>query len=413
MKPIIRSALFTGAALAAFAVTPNMAQAASMTDAGLDKRVSDLEREVALLKNRLKTAKDCDCDRIVRSGNSRVKVSFYGQVSRAVRIAIGRRNFEVTHVDNDSEESHLGIAAEGRISPDLKILANIEFFWTENGRSGTDNTNDGNLTVAAGAVDLAFDHAKLGKLFLGYGDPASADTATQDFSGTDLVFGAGGCNDDGGLRFGPRNGNQSAGLTLGAACNNFEGDTENRIMYESPSLGGFSLKASHGEGNKFEAGLFYEGAPIVKSLKVAGAIGYQYSPGAKANAPGNGRGNANTYTGSFAMLHEPTGLSVQVSGGMNVAHGIQGAPRGAFYYVKAGWQGTIWSVGKTYASVDFGQYDHVTADVHAYAVGFAVVQDLDGAASSVYVGIRYQDAKRGGVGQDGLLTLITGAIIRF
>ena len=373
-----------------------------------------LEREVALLKNRLKSAKDCDCERIVRSGNSRVKVKLYGQVNRAVRFAIGRKNTEVHHVDNDTEESKIGIEAEGQLTPDLKIVATIEAQWTENARSGTDDTNDGNLVLGASSVDLALQHSTLGTLHLGHGDPASVDTAAQDLSGTDFVFGSGGCGDDGGLRFGPRNGSQAAGLTLGAACSNFEGDSENRIMYVSPALHGFTAKLSHGEQDKVEAALFYEGTPFGKEIKIAGAVGYQYSPGSQASSPAaGGRGNANTLTGSFALLHQPTGLSLHVAAGSNAAHGIPGAPRGTFFYAKVGWQGALWSIGKTYTSVDFGRYDHATPDVHAYAVGFAVVQDVEAAEASLYAGIRYQDAKQGGVGQDGLLTILTGVFIRF
>ena len=158
-------ALFTALALAAaVGAAPAPALAASMTDAGLAKRVSDLEREVALLKNRLKATKDCDCDRVVRSGNSRVTVRLYGQVNRAVRFAIGRRNAEVHHVDNDTEASFIGIEATARISPDITITATIEAEWGANVRADTDDTTDGNLTVAPGTVDLAMAHRRFGTL---------------------------------------------------------------------------------------------------------------------------------------------------------------------------------------------------------------------------------------------------------
>jgi len=399
--------------MAAIAIS-GTAMAASMTDAGLDKRVSDLEREMALLKNRLKTARDCDCDRMVRSGNSRVKVTLYGQVNRAVSMNFSSQNAAVHHVDNDSSSSRLGFLARGRLSPDMQISARIEVEWQENRRSNTDDTTDGNLRVQARKVEVWITHKDFGTLWLGHGDPASTDADTIDLSGTDIVYGSAGCGDDGGLRFGPPSGSQSAGLTFGAACANLDSGRENRIMYETPNILGFTARVSHGEQDKFEAGLFYEGTPFGDDIEIAGGLGYQNSPGAGASAPGRGRGNASTYNGSFAILHKPSGISFQAAGGWNVSHaGSTRVPTGAFWYVKAGWQGSVTSLGKTYTSIGFGSYDHMTPDVHAWSVGFAVVQEIDAAATDVYAGIRYQDAKTGGVGQTGVVSIISGVRIKF
>jgi len=410
-----RTAMLVGVALVAATGVSGVASAASMTDAGLDKRVSDLEREVALLKNRLKSANDCDCDRIVRSGNSRVKVTVYGQVNRAVSLAFSNRDTQIVHVDNDASSSRLGFLARGQISPEMTIAARIEVEWQENRRSNTDDTTDGNLRVRARKVEVWIGHKELGTLWLGHGDPASKDADTVDLSGTDIVYGSGGCGDDGGLRFGPPNGNQGGGITFGAACANLDASRENRIMYQTPEIMGFTARVSHGEQDKFEAGLFYEGTPFSKDLEIAAGLGYQNSPGRGASDPANGgRGNASAYNGSFAMLHNPSGLSLQMAGGRNVSHaGQTRVPRGEFWYVKIGWQGDLLSTGKTYTSIGLGRYDNMTADVHAYSIGFAVVQEIKAAATDVYAGIRYQDAKSGGVGQVAVVSLITGVRIKF
>ena len=72
-----KAALIVGTALA---LSISAASAASMAKAGMDKRVADLEREVTLLKNQMKSAMMAKKapDKGIVSGNSRVKVTIYG-----------------------------------------------------------------------------------------------------------------------------------------------------------------------------------------------------------------------------------------------------------------------------------------------------------------------------------------------
>ena len=84
-----------------------------------------------------------------------------------------------------------------------------------------------------------------------------------------------------------------------------------------------------------------------------------------------------------------------------------------YWYVKVGWQGAPFGMGRTYLSIDFGDYDHVTPDVHAWALGFAVVQAVDVAATDLYAGVRFQDARAAGMAQQAVVSLILGARIRF
>ena len=46
-------------------------------------------------------------------------------------------------------------------------------------------------------------------------------------------------------------------------------------------------------------------------------------------------------------------------------------------------------------------------------VGGAVVQSVDTAATDLYAGLRYQDAKAAGAGLNGVVTLVIGARIKF
>jgi len=71
-------------------------------------------------------------------------------------------------------------------------------------------------------------------------------------------------------------------------------------------------------------------------------------------------------------------------------------------------------MGGTYLSVDFGSYDHMAAgDIHGWSAGGAIVQAVDAAATDLYAGLRWQDAKAAGAGLNGVVTLLMGARIKF
>ncbi|MEQ8698013.1 MAG: porin [Bauldia litoralis] len=417
---VMKAALLGGTALALAGGTGAPASAASMVDRGIERRVSDLEAEVRLLKNRVKALEDRKLavpDKIVVSGNSRVKVTLYGQVNRAVRFSFQSRDTEVHHVDNDLSSSRIGILAQGRLFPDMTIGAVTEVEWQENPRSATDDNNDGNETLRARKVELWFTHATMGSLYLGHGDTAAKDIEFLDLSGTDIVASSAGCGDDG-LRFGPGAANVGAsGLPFASACLTLDGSRQNRIMYVSPSIAGFAVKVSHGEQDQFEAAIVYEDSPFgLKDIKVVAGFGYTYAPTKGASIPALGAGSFSQYAGSASILHVPTGLSLTFAGGYRTFLGTNavGVANPHYWYVKGGYQSKFWSMGTTYLSLDFGSYNQMApGDIHGWSIGGAVVQAVDTAATDLYAGLRYQDAKTAGAGLNGAMTLLIGARIKF
>ena len=192
MKTVLKTALLAGTALA---LSISVASAASMTKAGMDKRVADLEREVTLLKNQMKSAMMAKpADKNIQSGNSRVKVTLYGQVNRAIRFANTGDNTEITSVDNDGSSSRLGVRAVGKANPNLTIGALHELEWQENARSGTNEGSTGKTRVRARHVDLWLDHKNLGKLSMGHGSIAGDAAGLYDLSGVGFVYGFAGAN---------------------------------------------------------------------------------------------------------------------------------------------------------------------------------------------------------------------------
>ena len=140
-------------------------------------------------------------DKNIQSGNSRVKVTLYGQVNRAIRFANTGDNTEITSVDNDGSSSRLGVRAVGKASPNLTIGALHELEWQENARSSTGAQNDGaNVRVRQRHVDLWLDHKSLGKLSMGHGSIAGDAGGLYDLSGVGFVYGFAGANGTDGVK---------------------------------------------------------------------------------------------------------------------------------------------------------------------------------------------------------------------
>ena len=207
--------------------------------------------EVTLLKNQMKSAMMAKpADKNIQSGNSRVKVTLYGQVNRGIRFANTGDNTEITSFDNDGSSSRLGVRAVGKANPNLTIGALHELEWQENARSGTNASTDGGKTrVRQRHVDLWLDHKNLGKLSMGHGSIAGDAGGLYDLSGVGYVYGFAGANGtdgtkaDASVKVANVAGDEVetvsvTGKARGFRPFNFFGARENRIRYDTPSLMG-------------------------------------------------------------------------------------------------------------------------------------------------------------------------------
>ena len=284
-------------------------------------------------------------DKNIQSGNSRVKVTLYGQVNRGIRFANTGDNTEITSFDNDGSSSRLGVRAVGKVNPNLTIGALHELEWQENARSGTDASSDGgNTRVRQRHVDLWLDHKNLGKLSMGHGSIAGDAGGLYDLSGVGYVYGFAGANGTDGTKAdasvkrlvtGGSASDTPAGETgtmdtvsvrgkaRGFRPFNFFGARENRIRYDTPSLMGARLGLSYNENKGWSVGLTYAGAPPgVKNFTALFASGYrQRDDGSTAWALSGG------------LKHNSSGFNVNGSydtDGEENDDGVQNSPMGRY-----------------------------------------------------------------------------------
>ena len=156
------------------------------------------DHEVTLLKSQMKSAMMAKpADKNIQSGNSRVKVTIYGQVNRAIRFANTGDETEITSVDNDGSGSKIGVRAVGKANPNLTIGALTELEWRNNHRSATNEGNSGDKTkedMRVRHVDLWLDHKDIGKISMGHGSMAGDASGLYELTGVSFVYGFAGAN---------------------------------------------------------------------------------------------------------------------------------------------------------------------------------------------------------------------------
>ena len=343
-------------------------------------------------------------DKNIQSGNSRVKVTIYGQVNRAVRFANTGDNTEITSVDNDGSGSRIGVRAVGKANANLSVGSLTEFEWRDNARSGTNAGNDGGVGIRTRHVDLWLDHKDIGKLSMGHGSMAGDAAGLYELTGVSFVYGFAGANGTDGTKadasvktlkvndgatpvtdadtgdFAPASVTMdtvsATGKPRGFRPFNFFGFRQNRIRYDTPSLMGLRASASYGENKTWSVGLSFAGAPPgVKNFSALFAAGYRKNDD-----------DSTAWAVSGGIKHS-SGFNISASydgDGEANSMGFKNSQWG----VSGGWGGKINDAGGT--SIGIG-YNRSSDGMHGKAQQYwvAIVQKVDAAAADVYAGVSY------------------------
>jgi hypothetical protein len=178
----------------------------------------------------------------------------------------------------------------------------------------------------------------------------------------------------GGLQF--TDGGDLTGVTVADAFFNLDGGRYDRVRYDSPVIGpGLQASASWGEDQRYDLALNWGG-------DFGNWTGVEIGPfttiGAIALWDPSESGVDYNLDGSFSALHNPTGLSLTVSAGMQEADGVSNPYN---LYGKLGWQTAFFDFGDTRFGVDVTQgrqnfelEDGAERTAEGWSVGAAAVQ---------------------------------------
>jgi hypothetical protein len=389
----------------------------------------------------------------VRKGTRKVSVTISGQISQQLM-------FWDDGVQNDmyvsgpaQSNSRWRLTGSAKILPEISagFIYEFEAFGSSSGSqtqangAGPGNTqgapnnvgDDGGASSANLREAMAWvEHSRLGRVSLGHGSSAANNVILVDLSGK----GMGASNDvrlmNSGFRIRRADGTFAGGTRTWG--NFFQGGQDwlnervEHIQYRTPTVAGFTLGASFGEDNYWDAALRYAGE--FNGIRIAGAIGYSvrseynadiqqiYTTNAAGNQVLRYAGQPGTYecdfnctksveqlAGSLSIRHMPTGLFFTGAAGsrdnnhfqtIDTTAGSINSTRSfdsSFYYLSGGIARNFFGIGDTVLFGEYSQWkdlgyeynaggsDSTTSGSKLEHWGVGIVQHVDAAAMEFWL----------------------------
>lgn len=331
-------------------------------------------------------------DKVVTSGNEKIKLAVSGQINRAVNLTDDGTRAKTYFVDNDVSNTRVRFEGTGKVNDTTTLGTSVEIAFNSNNSFDVsqDDENPGDFIDVRKAEVFARDD-RYGQLMLGKGSAAADDTAEYDLS---LVAGpimySGVSDIVGGMQFTDSSG-ALTGVTVADGFFNFDSNRQDRIRYDSPVFGpGIQLSASAGSEDHADVAVTWGGdygdwtGVDIGSVTTLGAVSYQELPDSNIDY---------RLAGSFSALHNPTGLSFTVSGGMDSREDAADDPYNL--YAKLGWDTSFFDFGQTGFGIDYTYSKNLTGDGdEGVSAGFAAIQLVEEAGLELYMQVRMFDLDR-------------------
>ena len=311
----------------------------------------------------------------IKSGYDNVSLKLYGHINRAIMSVDDGNEDKIFHVDNSHSESRVGLKVKVAASEALTIGGNLEAQWQANPSNKVSMDEESiSADLKERKIEIYFDFDKIGKFSIGKGNMASDGSSEVDLSGTSLA-GNVGIGDAGGAFSFYNNvpavvaeGEDAKSIAVKDVFDQMDGlGKKNRVRYDTPSLGGFSLGVSSGEKEAADGALTYS-EKFADGTKLKAVVAY--------SDPGKDYTQIN---GSASVLFG-FGLNLTVAGG---TRDLDKMPANGddptFMYGKVGYKAKIFSLGSTACSFDYGVFSNIEnqdIEEESTAYGVQVVQKL-------------------------------------
>lgn len=420
------------AAIAAVA----MSGSALAADLGKDGGIADLEERVAELESTT-----------ARKGNRKVSLTVSGYVSHSVMAWDDGAQSNVYIGDGGAWSSRFRFTGTAKVSPDVEAGFVYELQAINNAlgkmNQGTGGDDLGSeVSVRQSVVYLR--HKALGMAKIGHGSTATDDLILIDLSGTVGIVGTPDIALFNGA-FGIRSGGALTGLTWGQAINggtSFDTTRRNHVLYETPSLAGFTASAAVGENEFWDIALRYAGE--FGGIRLAGGVGYSVdkeSPtwlagGYPVAFPTIPSVEMKDLKGSASVMHVNSGLFLTAAAGRREVNlgfpGLVDVKDGTFWHVMGGIKKNWFGIGGTGLYAEYQEAkDFLGLNILSGAAattstvnmwGFGITQTIDAAQMDLYLAYKNYSGDAslavggttvGSVKADDFSAVIGGARISF
>jgi len=351
----------------AAAVTALMGTSAIAADLG-GSCCADLEERIAELEATT-----------VRKGNRKVSVQISGFVGHQVMWWDDGSQTDAYIADGGNIFSRWRLRGSAKISPDLEAGFLYEFGVNNNSLASVNQGNGGDDLGESGPSNLRdqtvyLKHKNLGMVKIGHGSTATDNLVLIDLGNRSAAGTPDVALYNGGFQLRATDGFFLPNTWAQAIRGHESWDTSrrNHVLYETPSLAGFTVQAAVAEDNYWDVALRYAGE--FNGVRVAFGIGYQED--SEFNRPVGGL-TAGTFSvvctnncdsvateikGSASILHVPTGLFLTGAAGSRELSGLRVAgavatdytgPDATFWQLSGGVAKNFFGIGNT---VLFGEY---------------------------------------------------------
>jgi hypothetical protein len=338
-----------------------------------------------------------------------LEVRLSGQVNRALMNVDDGHKSNAFFVDNSISSTRFRLSAAAPVTPGLRAGAvfETEFQSNPSGDVSFDTSGDNAADISAEFAERHMDvffEGGWGKVSLGQGDGAANGGTEVDLSGTSVAHWSGASSIGGGFEF-KTGGGAGTGVRIGDVISNQDFESRyDRLRYDSPKFGGFSLAASWGTKDAGrdvrELAAFYSG-DMGALGRLAGAIGWSNQ---QADVSDPTAVEDEVIGGSISWLHG-SGLNVTFAHSQREAS----ADRDRTYtYAKVGYK-----FGRHAVSLDWGLgEDQVASDVEGDMIGLGYVWNPV-AWAELYAAAKRHSLDAPGADVDDITIVMIGTRIRF
>jgi hypothetical protein len=368
---------------------------------------------------------------LLATGNDKFRLTFSGQINRALNIVDDGLSTDVFQVDNENASSRFRFLGETSPLDDTQALALFEFEWPANGSldvsqlSESVNINDElNLRL----LELGFSNNRWGSFFIGQGWTASDGTTEIDVSGITTpawasepyaFYGMLFTDEDSPFDYVLKPGVDptdpafnpdlaSNFVSVGNLMNPLDGLSRLvRLRYNSPVFAGFQLSASAATEDRYDVALRYAGETDWMRL-AAGASWW-------TDASEDG---FDGWGGSASMLLKGDGWSDGLSFTVSAAEQEPDSPTNgenpSFQFGKVAYAWNPWEFGRTAVALTYGEYqDYISDDDSSALYGIGFSQNIDQLGTEVYASAYQTDPDIPDADVNDMTLFQFGAMVRF